>query len=647
MLKLRNKTTLRFTKVIVIIAMAVMPFASYGKKLMPDFSKGFNTIINNCMLYRAYNDSIHRNMNDAEWVKLMERRAACFQKMYDENNQVIDQFANYFQQKPKQIPDAAYDSLLVYIDKAFNIYDLDNFLVDRFARLIMPHYEAKHDTNSLVILHHIAGVCNEDIARFQDEEAGRIAKKYLYENIEMADHYPQLSPKAARVIPLDFINYCYTLSALGIVSPHEALATTNRYEAFLQKNMSLMPEKQRDRCRGFLDRIRRTAARIHQENTLKTREDSVALDTMLKFSPFSKMKASELKNAEDSIFYYHYLYHSKKISAQDADLVVKRLVDELFDNTARLDTINEFDIQSVSNVLTISISLMEANPMLKPETRRLRVSNLCQQLVELVHRAYIKRDPFFLGSMLGQLACMKSIFRHLPKDEKADFMSELTVKAQIGTVVHVQTVNHLAVTIFDALLNHCPEQFIGMMGMKTVEELQANRSMLREWMGKAAEYHDIGKIGISPIFSNDFRQLTPREFELCHKHPELALKYLNVDSIFETYKDVALGHHKWYNGKQGYPMSFDNTASPWRACIDLVTIADCIDAATDNFDRNYRKNKNLQQVLLEFKKEAGTRYNPVMVNAILQDEELCKKLDYIVTTYRFEQLKEVRDRFMK
>lgn len=649
MSKLRINATHSWMRIMLFIAMFLIPFASFSKnkKQMPNFTKEAQIIFDNCKLYRAYNDSIHGNMCDADWVALMARRADCFQKMYDENNRVIDLISNYFRQDKKQIPDAAYDSLLVCLDKAFNVYDLDNFLVDDFARLILPHYEAKRDTNNLIILRHIIGVCNEEIARFQDEDARKIAKECLYENIKMADYYTQLSPKAARIIPLDFINYCYTLSSLGIVSPSEALSTTNRYAAFLDKNLASMPEKQQARCKGFLDRIRRTAARIHQESELKTKEDSLALNIMFNFSPFSTMKASELKNAEDSIFYYHYLYHSNKITAQEADRTVKKLVKEMFDQTARLDTITEFNIQSLCNVLIISISLMDANPVVLPATRTMRVSTLCDQLVDLIRRTQIKRDPFFLESMLGQLACMRSIFKYLPKEEKADFMTELTVKSQIGTVVHVKTVNHLAVTLFDALLQHCPEQFIGMMGLNSVEELQANRSTLSRWIGKAAEYHDIGKIGISPIFSNDFRKLTNREFTLCHKHPELALRYFYVDSIFDTYKDVALGHHKWYNGKKGYPMSFDNTASPWRACIDLVTIADCIDAATDNFGRNYRKNKTLQQVLGEFKLEAGTRYNPVMVNAILKDEELCKKLDYIVTTYRFEQLKEVRDRFMK
>lgn len=634
-------------RVLVLWGVMLLPFVAFGKRKMPDFFKGFSMIEKNCLLYRAYNDSIHGSMDDAEWLKLIERRAVCFQKMYAQNNRFIDEVTDYFRQDKKQVSEVAYDSLVVYIDRAFNVYDLDNFLVDHLTWLILPHYEEKQDTNTLVFLRHVAGVCNAEISRFQEKEAGQFAKKYYWANMQLADHYKQLSPKAARIIPLDFINYCYTLSALGYVSPSEALSATDQYEAFLEKYKNDMPENQMARCRSFLDKIRRTAARIHQESELKTAEDSIALKKMLDASPFSKMTASDLKNTEDSIYFYHYQYETKKMTAEEADMLVKRLTKELFDKVARQDTITEFDIQMVSNVFTLSISLMDANPLVLKQTRYLRVSSLCKQLVDMIQRTHIKRDPFFLESMLGQLACMKSIFKYLPRSEKANFMSELTVKSQIGTIVHVNTVNHLAVIMFEGMLKHCPEQFLGMMGLNTVEELRANQSALCEWIGRAAEYHDLGKIGISPIFNNDFRKLTEREFTLSRLHPELALRYLNVDSVFNSYKDVALGHHKWYNGKNGYPMSFDNTASPWRSCIDLVTICDCIDAATDNLGRNYRKNKTLQQVLEEFKRDAGTRYNPVMVKALVNDEELCKKLEYVVTNYRLEQLKEVRDRYMK
>lgn len=635
------------SRLLLVAIIIATPFSLYGKRQIPDFRSGFKLLETNCLLYRAYNDSVHAKMNEADWVKMMERRAECFRTMYGENNDVIKSFTDYFQQENSKIPAEAYDSMFVCIQKAFDDFILDNFLVEHFTQLIMPYYEANGDTTQIVRIRHIAGLCNTEIARFQDTDAGLTAKKLFEENIRLADNSTSLSTEAMAVLPLDFMNYAYTLASLGFISPSETLRATNRLKQFVEENSHRMPERLKKRCDMFIDRLLTRSARIHQHSVLQTREDSLALSAMYANSPFSKMQAADLESAEDSVFYYQYKKDLNEISVQEADRMVYRLTLNLFDNMEKLDDVTEFNIQTLSNVLMASVSLMDSNPQILPVSRTMRVSSLCKRLVAIVQRTHIAQDPFFLESMLGDLACMKSIFKYLPAEEKISFMTELAVKSQIGTVMHVGTVDRLAEIVFAGLLKHCPEQFLGVMGMNSVEDLRANQAMLGRWVGMAASYHDLGKIGISPIFNDDFRRLTEREFKLSRMHPELAVKYLEADSLFYQFKDVALGHHKWYNGKGGYPSSFDNTKSPWRSFIDLVTICDCIDAATDNINRNYRKSKTLKEVLEEFKRDAGKIYNPVMVNALSGDEELCRQIEDIITKQRYEQLKEVRNRYMK
>lgn len=78
---------------------------------------------------------------------------------------------------------------------------------------------------------------------------------------------------------------------------------------------------------------------------LRTPADSTILDEMYKSSPFYQAKASDLKTPVDSVFFYFSKCQNKEISVQEADLLVKNLTQKLFDNTARLDTIDEFDVQ--------------------------------------------------------------------------------------------------------------------------------------------------------------------------------------------------------------------------------------------------------------------------------------------------------------
>ena len=53
----------------------------------------------------------------------------------------------------------------------------------------------------------------------------------------------------------------------------------------------------------------------------------------------------------------------------------------------------------------------------------------------------------------------------------------------------------------------------------------------------------------------------------------MGLKYLKISQKLKYYHDTTLGHHKWYNGKGGYPNDFDNTKSPYRFMIDIITRA--------------------------------------------------------------------------
>ena len=103
---------------------------------------------------------------------------------------------------------------------------------------------------------------------------------------------------------------------------------------------------------------------------------------------------------------------------------------------------------------------------------------------------------------------------------------------------------------------------------------------------------------------------------------------------FEPYYDIMLGHHKTYDGKGGYPVQFDNTASPYRIIIDWITIADCTDAATDILGRNYARGKGFYDLLGELSEAKGTRYNPDIVELLEKSEELCEKLDYLTSDGR-------------
>lgn len=639
---------LRLSRILVLASLVCLPLSAFGKKMTPDFGKNFKILEQNFIVYNAYDDSIHKKMDDAQWVGMMERRAKCFRRIYHENNKAIAEIEDYFKKSgKKRIPNAAYDSLYVHVKRAFDQYTLDNFLVEEFAQILLPYYETKGESDELVNVRHIIGLCNTEISRFMDESAGKLAKQLFLQNIALADESKPLTPTTMRILPLDFMNYCYTLPSLGFVSPSEALIGIEKFEKFIEQNKDSVSEKTQEHWQFFLSRVRSRSERINQNAELKTAEDSLAVQKMQEFSPLKNVTLADLQTAEDSVYYYYYKANTEEMDVSTADSLVEKIMNELFCLGEAKEAPTEFDIQMLNNVFSVSTLLMEANPRLSEEEKIKRTTEHCKRGVGIVQRVHITKDPFFLESMLGHLACSKNTFKYLRTKDKIRYMNELAVKAQIGTIIHVDVVKELTMIVFDGMVKHCPEQFVGVLGLNSAADVLARKDELREWIGVAAAYHDLGKIGMSPIFRDDFRRLTDREFRLSRLHPELALRYLDVDPVFDQFKDVALGHHKWYDGKGGYPNSFDNTKSPWRSYIDLITLCDCIDAATDDINRNYRTPKTLAEVLGEFKQGAGTRYNPIMVEALCNDTELCKQIEDLIKNQRRLLVNQVRSQYIR
>ncbi len=612
---------------------------------MPDFSKSAQILRENRELYNLYEDSVYARTDEEAWVNLMFRRAAVCQAMYPENNRIISNITKYFEQDPALIPEAAYDSLFNILDDLGSYGDV--FLLEQFTNMLLPYYEAKSDTTHLLQLNHYAGYCYADIARSYEPEMMYKAMDYFKRNVEFGRNYASLDPQAAQVVPRDYINLCYYLASLGAISPKEGLVYTDDFEAFLKKNKNYISEEDMAFYQDYLGYIRTTSFRIYtmEKKSAWSAADSLAISKMFDASPFASGNMADLATADDSLCYYHAMAILGKMSVRQAYQECDKIQMKVFDHFGMLDRIGERELLDIVNGLIVTFRLMEQSQEDEFFMSQ-RVSYFVYQLVDKIQRLRIVGNHVFFDFVLSSLASEEVVLNHLPSVMKEQFLSKIAVKSQVGTVVHVNMVERLSVAFFEALIEKHPEIFIGVMGCQTTEELLAHRSELMQYVSMSSLFHDLGKTQMSEIIGNNFRRLTDHEYNIIKKHPEQAKDYLKFDPLFEKYIDVALGHHKWYNGKGGYPASFDNTSSPWRPMIDLVTICDCIDAATDYLDRNYRIPKTLDQVVKEFVADAGTRYNPDMVKVLVEDETLYKHLNNIIMSDRPRQASMVRARYI-
>jgi putative nucleotidyltransferase with HDIG domain len=127
-----------------------------------------------------------------------------------------------------------------------------------------------------------------------------------------------------------------------------------------------------------------------------------------------------------------------------------------------------------------------------------------------------------------------------------------------------------------------------------------------------ALFHDVGKIGIPETLLQKPDQLTEPEWATMRAHPSIGASLLANVPMLERIRPIVLAHHEHYDGT-GYPQGLKGEQIPLAA--QIITVADSFDAMTT--DRPYRIAMRPKAALRELRANAGTQFNPVVVEAFI------------------------------
>ncbi len=245
--------------------------------------------------------------------------------------------------------------------------------------------------------------------------------------------------------------------------------------------------------------------------------------------------------------------------------------------------------------------------------------------------------------------------------EYVKLLLSLTVFRHPPTYAHSVMVAKIAFVITKYMLEHCPDYFIGLPDINTVRDVKNSYLSILRFVWYSGLVHDVGKISYTHLVSFYVRRLNDREFEIIKQHSPKASGFINsaraenfhtieiegtismgeqlVDDkidIFDYFADVAVGHHKSFDGKFGYPPNFDNLKSPVKQIIDIITIADSIDAATDSVGRSYASKKTLEDMREDLLSQIETRYCPVATKIIFENQDLYNEIYEVLNNFRYE-----------
>jgi HD-GYP domain-containing protein (c-di-GMP phosphodiesterase class II) len=129
----------------------------------------------------------------------------------------------------------------------------------------------------------------------------------------------------------------------------------------------------------------------------------------------------------------------------------------------------------------------------------------------------------------------------------------------------------------------------------------------------AASLHDIGKIGMPDNILKKADSLEDIEMNKAKDHPVIGSEILGEIGELSEVASIVRHHHERFDGK-GYPDGLKQDAIPLFSRI--LFILDAYEALAS--DRVYRKGMGRAGALEEIKKNAGTQFDPTLVDIFLK-----------------------------
>lgn len=576
--------------------------------------------------YNRYNDSIFLIRDRQSWINFFRRRAIKNHQLFETNKVALNTLFNYFKHNKSTLPEEAYETLYQEINIQVSQQTIDPFTLAETCNILRDHYEASpflYNKASFVNIwlgnayNSIWSGCRDSVSQ---SKALACFKRAFYQANNSVTKF---------------------LALRNLVTPTWLVykqMTPNEFNTFREELEIMLKAPNAAEIVGGINNYRSSInyMKFLDEALIRNvyMKDTTIFHKAVADSIMQKYINNQLSTPHLGILSYQrallmQVWQNQITNTQALEVAIDRYEAELKELDLTKKRFTDIELTRFLSLHTNLFYLIDQAKISKKKKHK-----LCIELWNNIVTAYKQRkDQQFTAGyvrLLGTLITYDKAIKYLNTQERIYYLNALTVTTQVTTYAHSVHVSLIAKTLMKGVLKYRPELLVGSLGDLQVTEILKHHDKYLDFIDHAALYHDVGKNAMPGVISNDYRPLTDLEFSNIKRHPAIGINFLAIDPSLKKYHDTTLGHHKWYNGKGGYPQEFDNTKSPKRIMIDIVTLADCMQAATEKVGRNYKGDKTFDVVMEEMRRDAGVRYNPELVELIDEYKDIADPIRILV-----------------
>lgn len=547
-----------------------------------------------------------------------------------EDNAILDE--TLFHRKPEELTETDIAELQAFADSLFNYADSEDCgIAHKAYTLLLANARLRGDKPAIIrhlyesgVSLHYLNIRSEDYAI---NPYGAKVRRYFNEGAAYMAEYESFDSKTKGYIIRCLGNRRMSLPRLSRADCMEYMRLFNEamqviQDPYYREMNPELPWKNFEYAM-HMDRMTLLAYLRRSKDAEVAAEVMKSAEYIWQAKELYKSEEARLQNWRMNYFYQAARFHAGRCSA-------RVVVEELLKIIDRAD-IKDYSSTGINLNLTTVAFLVAYEGQMEPDDRR----ELGYEIDKVLDRSlqYLGEVPQdqYLRTISGSVRDLVEAQAEVGTARRS--LLSFILAAHKPTYVHSVMVAGLTRLFVREMLKKAPENFIGVLDCKTVEEVRSRRIEICELAYECGLYHDVGKSLVFMYIINNSRRLLDEEFVCIQWHPAFGYELLCNIGAKDDLAQAALYHHRFYDGTGGYPKGYPPCPANIKPIVDALTVADSLDAATDNIGRCYTIAKPVDALLAEFRAQKGVRYAPEVVE-LFDDADFVANLRETLTETR-------------